>query len=143
MRSAPWSVITVNRASSRDTPPLYAAKPTANGTHQKSPARAVSVGVEASTLYDSILYLYFRLTSLCNVFHFSFCFPSSQLQPTTSHLLSNTATTRTTSSNTGIIVITSITSTVIRNTIKTRSNSRVTTCCRNSGTPSRAESSSC
>lgn len=44
-RSTPCCVITVNRASSRDSPPLYAAGPTANGTSPKSPAQAVSTPV--------------------------------------------------------------------------------------------------
>lgn len=64
---------------------------------------------------------------------FSKCFKlrlfllSSQPQLTTSHFLSGAATTRTTSSKTNTITTTSITPRVIRSTVKTTSNNRVTT----------------
>lgn len=69
-------------------------------------------------------------TAFCNV---TLCHLSPQLQPTTSHLLCGAATTRTMINKTGTITTTSITPRVIRNTIKTKSNNKVTTSFRASG----------
>ena len=132
-RSTLCCVITVNRASSRDSPPLYAAGPTANGTSPKSPAQAVSTPVEEVLNHEAVQHVFNALLH-----------PSPQLQPTTSHLLSGAATTRITSNKTGTKTTTSSTR-VTRSPIATESNNnKVTTSYRASSSLfSRTKWSSC
>lgn len=63
-RSIPCSAITVNRVSSRDTPPLYVAGPTANGTPPKSPAQAVSTHLLGTCVLNHEAAQHFAMFSL-------------------------------------------------------------------------------
>lgn len=120
-RSTPCSAITVNQASSRGTPPPYAAGPMASGTSRESPAQAVSALIRENPCL--------KVTQLTGMFSplTTLFFVPLQLRPTTSHLRCGAATTTTIINTAGTVTTTSITPRTIESASGTKSSSRVTT----------------